>query len=225
MSHANPATHGQPCIEADTSQPSAHASEDHLDLSQNGDAHKNSDSVKSLSRVCALRHGHEGKITYTPLPRRVLYKPNLQQAHMSQMLAPQHVSRSGYVNMFKAAVVSADGLMRGPHNGGTGDFNDNLPELPYQAQSHRYSTASMYNEPDCDAPNYQSDSHWQSHSDSRDNTMDLLGPDKFDVDPMSWDIGRGQDLTAWGHALAGVGEHLVDTYQECANQDELVVHY
>jgi hypothetical protein len=54
--------------------------------------------------------------------------------------------------------------------------------------------------------------------------MDMLGPEMCDVDPYSWDMSPGQELTAWGNDLAGVGEHLEDhTYQKHTIYGEPVV--
>ena len=227
MSHANPnilASHGQPCNEADTSQPSTNASKDHLDISQNGDAHGDYDSVKSLLTAYVLHHNHEDKVPYRPLTTQVLYEDNIQRGQMSRMLGSQDLSRYGNVTMFEADVVPPESIMHGPHNEGTGGFNDNLPNSPFQTQNQQHSTASMYNEADCNTPNYQSAALLQSRSVCHDNTIDMPGSDMFDADPLSWDFDQDHDITAWGNALAGVGEHLVDhAYQEYINRDKLVV--
>lgn len=227
MSHATPtiiAFHRPPYTESNTSPSGTSTHEDYVDLSQESDTRNKSGNVRSLSRAYAPRNGHEGGSANTPLTSRVLSKHNLQQAYMSRILGSQHASQYGHVTMLEAAVVPADGFMHGLHNEGTGSFNDDLPDPPYQTQSRQHSTASMYNEADHDTPNYQSGSHWQAGSVYQDNAIDMPGTDMSNVDPLSWDIDQGRELTAWDNALAGVGEHLADhMYQEYTSHDELVV--
>jgi hypothetical protein len=180
--------------------------------------------VRSLSTVDTLHNGDEGGNPYTLLTSRVLSKHNLQQAHICQMLGSQYVSQYVHVTMLETVVVRADGLMHGLYNEGAGGFNDNLPDPPHQTQSQQHSTASMYNEADCDTPNYHSAALLQSRSVCHGNAIDIPGSDMFDADPLFWDFDQDHELNAWGDALAGVGEHLVDhTYQEYINHDELVV--
>jgi hypothetical protein len=189
-----------------TSQSGKDIRKDYLDLSQEGDAQDNSDTVRSLSTTYAPPIGHERGTPYTPLRTRVLYKHNLQQAHISRLLESQHASRHGPVAELEAAVISADNLMHGLHNEGSGGSNNNdLPVPPSRTQSQQHRTSSLYNEVGCDTPNYQSTSLWRSRSACQDNVMDIQGPYTFDVDPPSWDLDQDHELTAWGNALAGVG--------------------
>jgi len=90
----------------------------------------------------------------------------------------------------------------------------------------------MYNEADPDITNHRPDSgHWQSglfHGDhvSEVHVMGLSMPDITDVDPLSWEIECvwGEQLTAWGSALAGIGEHFAEyPNQEYNRHDEFII--
>jgi len=127
--------------------------------------------------------------------------------------------------MFEAAINPADDRIHSLHRESIGAFESKslYTDAPSQTLGQQQSIVSMCNEADGDTYTHQSIRHWQSRPFNQDNVVDMPEPDTCDVNPLSWDIGEGQELTAWGNALAGVGEHLADhTYQEYTNHDELV---
>jgi hypothetical protein len=227
VSHTTPnivASHGQQCNKFSTSQSGTNISENYIDLSQNEDAHNKSDTFRSLSTVYAPHNGHEGGSPDTPLTARVLYKHNVQQARISQSLESRPASQNSNVAMLWAAVVPSNDTIHGPNNGRSGCFYSNSLDPFSRTQSLRHSIGSMCSEADYGTYIYQSIGHWQSRPFCQHDVIDLPGSDISDFDPLSWDTDQGQELTAWGNALAGVGEHLVDhNCQEYTNHDELVV--
>jgi hypothetical protein len=176
---------------------------------------------------------HEREASYTAITAQTFHEHDLQQASGSQLFNFRDAAQQGHVTGLEAAVAAP---LEGPANDlqtdGTRALNNiKLYDDPHsrtlmywdQTQSQQQSIASTYNEAECDTPTYEGTSRWL-RSYHHEHMGGIAGCDEYDIEPLSWNIDSGGELTAWGNDLAGIGEHLIEsTYDEYARANDFAV--
>jgi len=191
-----------------------------------GFAQGESEIARSCPTLPGPRNDHESQPTYTPLTTQGLERHNKQQALITKPLLCQQVSQQNPTTELEIPFISTYNLICDLHKEGIGYFISGSTNTPYRARTQHSGTGSMYNEADTHIPGYPSEGSCEHPSFYQGHDVDSSALDTCDVDPLSWDIEsiRGEQLTAWGCPLAGIGQRFVEQQnQQCVYCDELVV--
>lgn len=182
-----------------------YSTEEYYGLSENANRHSKDDAVMYHSADIAPCASHVTALPHTPLTARALFDHNLGEICVARQQGDDKPGDDTF--------APPDGDILGAFRGGREVseskllYEDNLS----RGQDLQQDATSMCNEADHHTPGYQ---------------CALLDENIHAIVSPSWDNESSQveEPSAWGGALAGVGEHFAAyPHQEYTGRDELIL--